>query len=43
VDVRVHRQAAFRLQGNYLSTYFLNHRQNNLQFSAGLVLYFGRK
>jgi hypothetical protein len=43
VDFRVHRQAAFRLQASYLSTYFLNSRQDNLQFSAGLVLYFGRK
>jgi opacity protein-like surface antigen len=43
VDFRFNRQAALRIQGSYLSTYFLNSRQDNLQFSAGLVLYFGRK
>ena len=43
VDLRVNRQVAVRLQSSYLSTYFLNSRQDNLQFSAGLVLNFGRK
>jgi Outer membrane protein beta-barrel domain len=43
VDIGVNRRSAVRLQGNYVSTNFLNDRQNNFQFSAQLVVRIGHK
>jgi hypothetical protein len=43
VDFNLNRRFAIRFQGDYLMTRFLDLRQDNLQFSTGLVLYFGRK
>jgi hypothetical protein len=43
VDIKVARNAAVRLQGDYLMSNFLGQRQNNLQGSVGMVLRFGRK
>jgi opacity protein-like surface antigen len=43
VDVNLNRRLAVRFQGDYLMTRFLDLRQDNLQFSSGLVVRFGRK
>jgi Outer membrane protein beta-barrel domain len=43
VDLRINRQAAVRFQGEYLMSRFLGLRQDNLQFSTGVVIYLGRK
>lgn len=43
VDINLNPRVAVRVQGDYLMTRFLDLRQDNLQFSAGLVVHFGRK
>lgn len=43
VDLGLNPYLAVRLQGDYLASYFLNTRQDNFQFSAGLVFRYGRK
>jgi hypothetical protein len=43
VDVNLNRRLAVRFQGDYLMTRFLDLRQDNLQFSSGLVVRFGHK
>jgi hypothetical protein len=43
VDVNMNPRFAVRLQADYLMTRFLDLRQDNLQFSAGLVVRFGHK
>ncbi len=43
VDFNLNRRFAVRFQGDYLMTRFLDLRQDNLQFSSGLVVHFGRK
>jgi opacity protein-like surface antigen len=43
VDVGINPRVAVRLQGDYVSTSFLNDHQNNFQFSAQLVIRLGRK
>ena len=43
VDVAVSPSLAIRAQGDYLASYFLNSRQNNFQFSIGLVFRYGSK
>jgi opacity protein-like surface antigen len=43
VDVNLNPRLAVRFQGDYLMTRFLDLRQDNLQFGAGLVVHFGRK
>jgi hypothetical protein len=43
VDLNLNRRFAIRAQGAYLMTRFLDLRQDNLQFSSGLVVHFGRK
>jgi hypothetical protein len=43
VDVKINQLAAIRLQADYLMTRFLSQRQDNLQFSTGLVIRFGHK
>ena len=43
VDINLNPRFAIRVQGDYLMTRFLDLRQDNLQFSSGLVVHFGRK
>jgi opacity protein-like surface antigen len=43
VDLKVKRNVAIRLQGDYLMTHFLALRQDNVQGSVGLVFYLGTK
>lgn len=43
LDFKIKDRAAVRFQADYLMTRFLNLRQDNLQLSIGLVIYFGRK
>ena len=43
VDIGLNPRFAVRLQGDYLASYFLNSRQDNFQFSAGLVFRYGTK
>jgi hypothetical protein len=43
VDINLNPRVAIRVQGDYLMTRFLDLRQDNLQFSSGLVVHFGRK
>jgi opacity protein-like surface antigen len=43
VDINLNPRFAIRVQGDYLMTRFLDLRQDNLQFSTGLVIHFGRK
>lgn len=43
VDYNLSERAAIRFQGAYLLTRFFDLRQDNLQFSTGLVIRFGRK
>jgi hypothetical protein len=43
VDIGVNPHVAVRLQGDYVSTNFLNDHQNNFQFSAQLVVRLGHK
>jgi Outer membrane protein beta-barrel domain len=43
VDVGINPRFAVRLQGQYVTTNFLNTRQNNFQFSAELVVRLGHK
>jgi len=43
VDIGLNPTWAVRVQADYLSTYFLNSRQDNFQFSAGLVFHYGHK
>jgi len=43
VDLKINQIAAIRLQADYLMTRFLGLRQDNLQFSTGLVIRLGRK
>lgn len=42
-DINLNPYLSVRLQGDYLASYFLNSRQNNFQFSAGLVFCYRRK
>lgn len=42
VDFRITDRLGVRGQGDYLMTRFLNARQDNMQFSVGLVLYLGK-
>jgi hypothetical protein len=42
-DIKINPRAAIRVQADYLMSRFLNLRQDNLQFSTGLVIRFGRK
>lgn len=43
VDINVNPRTAVRLQADYLMSRFLGLRQDNLQFSTGLVFRFGHK
>jgi opacity protein-like surface antigen len=43
VDINLNPRIAIRVQGDYLMTRFLDLRQDNLQFSTGVVIHFGRK
>jgi opacity protein-like surface antigen len=43
VDFNINDRAAIRAEGDYLMTRFLDLRQDNLRFSAGIVIHFGRK
>src|SRR6266849_4510185 len=43
VDFKINERAAIRVQADYLMTRFLNLRQDNLQFSGGLVIRLGKK
>jgi opacity protein-like surface antigen len=43
VDINLNPRIAIRVQGDYLMTRFLDLRQDNLQFSSGVVIHFGRK
>lgn len=43
LDVKISDRAAVRLQADYLMTRFLGLRQDNLQPSAGVVIYIGRR
>ena len=43
VDLKINQLAAIRLQADYLMTRFLSQRQDNIQFSTGLVIRFGQK
>ena len=43
VDIGINPRFAVRLQGDYVTTDFLNERQSNIQFSAHLVFRIGRK
>jgi hypothetical protein len=43
VDIGLNPRLAVRLQGDYLASYYLNSRQDNLQFSVGLVFRIGEK
>jgi hypothetical protein len=43
VDIGVNPRLAVRLQGDYITTNFLDDRQHNFQFSAHLVVRIGRK
>jgi len=43
VDINLNQRVAIRVPGDYLMTRFLDLRQDNLQFSSGLVVHFGRK
>jgi hypothetical protein len=43
VDLRINPSAAIRLQTDYLMTRFLSQRQDNVQFSTGLIIRFGRR
>ena len=43
VDVGLNPRFAVRLQGSYITTNFVNDRQNNFQFSAELVVRLGHK
>lgn len=43
LDFNLNRRLAVRAQADYLMTRFLDLRQDNLQFSAGLVVHFGWK
>jgi opacity protein-like surface antigen len=43
VDFNLNERFAFRVQGDYLMSRFLNLRQDNLMLSTGLVVRFGRK
>jgi hypothetical protein len=43
VDFNINDRAAIRAEGDYMMTRFLDLRQDNLRFSAGLVIHFGRK
>jgi hypothetical protein len=43
VDINLNPRIAIRVQGDYLMTRFLDLRQDNLQFSTGVVVHFGRK
>jgi hypothetical protein len=43
VDLNLNRRFAVRVQGDYLMTRFLDLRQDNLVFSTGLIVHFGRK
>ena len=42
-DFKINQRAAVRVQADYLATYFLNTTQDNVQFSAGLVIRLGKK
>lgn len=42
-DFRFGRRTAVRAQANYLMSRFLNTRQDNLQYTVGLVFYIGNK
>lgn len=43
LDYKVGKHAAIRFQGDYLMTRYLSARQDNLQFSTGIVFYLGHK
>jgi hypothetical protein len=43
VDIGINPRFAVRLQGDYITTDFLNERQSNIQFSAHLVFRIGHK
>lgn len=43
VDIGMNPKLAVRVQGDYLASYYLNSRQNNVQFSVGLVFRYGTK
>jgi opacity protein-like surface antigen len=43
VDFNINQRAAIRVQADYLLTRFLGLRQDNLQFSTGLVIRLGQK
>lgn len=43
VDIGLSPRLAVRLQGDYITTNFLDDRQHNFQFSAHLVVRIGRK
>jgi hypothetical protein len=43
VDLNINQRAAIRVQADYLLTRFLGLRQDNLQFSTGLVIRLGQK
>jgi hypothetical protein len=42
-DYNLSERAAIRFEGTYLMTRFFDLRQDNVQFSTGLVIRFGRK
>lgn len=42
-DYNINPRVAIRVQADYLMSRFLNLRQDNLQFSTGLVIRFGHK
>jgi opacity protein-like surface antigen len=43
VDYNINDRTAVRLEGDYMMTRFLGLRQDNLRFSAGVVVHFGAK
>jgi hypothetical protein len=42
-DYNINPRVASRVQADYLMSRFLNLRQDNLQFSTGLVIRFGQR
>jgi opacity protein-like surface antigen len=43
VDFAINDRASIRAEGDYMMTRFLTLRQDNLRFSAGIVIHFGSK
>jgi len=43
LDFKINQRAAVRIQADYVATYFLKARQDNVQFSAGIVIRIGSK